>query len=141
MSHHCGDPMRKKRRDDGLAVGQEELPAFDQPAFDQSAFDQLVALSASVRDEVAAEANTPPAPKGKISSLDCERKSILIPSDDAHNLLTHDRSWVFFNSIVTSQFQLDTSQFFHSRREIGRRLVADSYTGFVTLGLLKHGSI
>jgi hypothetical protein len=73
MSQHCEDPMRKKRRDDRLAAGQEE-PAFDQPAFDQP-----VALYVSDRDEVAAEANaalSPPAPRGTISTRDCERKSI-----------------------------------------------------------------
>jgi hypothetical protein len=133
MSLHCEEPMRKKRRNDVL-----------KPAFDQSAFDQLVALSGSARGEVAAEAYaalSPPAPKGTISTRDWERKLILIPSEMRTISLTHDRSWIFSNSIVASQFQFGTSQFFHSRHEFGRRLVADSYTGIVTLGLFKHGSI
>jgi hypothetical protein len=99
MILHCEEPVRKKRRFDVIAAGQEE-----QPAFDQLAFDQPVALSGSVRVEVATEAST-----GTISARDCERKSILIPSDDAHNLMTHDRSLIFFNSIVASQFHFGTS--------------------------------
>jgi hypothetical protein len=70
MSLHCEEPMRKKSR----LAGQEEQP--DQPAFDQPV----------VRDEIPAEANaalSPPAPPAAIASRDCERKSILIPSDDA----------------------------------------------------------
>jgi hypothetical protein len=124
--------MRKKSR----LAGQEEQP-------DHAAFDQPVALSGSVRDEVAAEANatlSPLAPKAAIASRDCERKSILIPSDDAVI------SWLmivlgyFSNSIVASQFQFGTSQFFPSHHASGQRLVADSYTGIVTLGLFEHGS-
>jgi hypothetical protein len=84
MILHCEEPMPKKRRNDGLAARQEDQPAFDAPAFDQP-----VALYESVRDEVAAEAYaalSPPTRKGTISTRDCECKSILIPSDDAHNL-------------------------------------------------------
>jgi hypothetical protein len=86
MILHCEEPMRKKRRNDGLANNHR---ACYQPSFDAPAYDQPFALTGTVREEVAAEAHaalSPPAQTGSISTHDCERKSILIPSDDAHNL-------------------------------------------------------